>query len=298
VLSRLGYVSRETATNLRRNLTLTFAALVTVIVSLLLVGTSFLIQKAVDHALQRWSGGVEFIVFMNPDATTDQIAAVQRDLQGNPQVDKTTFFTKDQAYKEFLELFPHSPELTQSLTAADMPTSFRVVPKVADSAVIKALGGQYEKKPGVLQVEYSQDTVNEVRAISDFGRAVALGMAAVLLAGTVMLVWNTIRTAMFARRREIEVMKLVGATDWFIRIPFMVEGLITGLAGAVVACFGLIGVNWLWNNKVIPSLHDQALQALVVSSGQVRLTCVILLVLGAVLGSVGSGIAVTRFLDV
>jgi cell division transport system permease protein len=113
-----------------------------------------------------------------------------------------------------------------------------------------------------------------------------------------MLIWNTIRTAMFARRREIEVMKLVGATNWFIRIPFMVEGLIQGLLGAIVACGFVWTANSFWSSNVIGKISVVDLQQLQVSSGELRLTCLYLLLGGALVGAIGSGIAVTRFLDV
>jgi cell division transport system permease protein len=300
VLSRLGYILRETSANLRRNVTLTLASLITVFVSLTLVGLSFLIQKSVDHALARWNKGVEFIVFLNPDATADQIAAIGSDLKTNPQVKSITYFDKQQAYAEFKQLYPDqkSAELVGSLTVDQMPPSYRVVPQVADVQVIRAIGNQFEKKPGVFQVQFSPDAVKSIRSISQFSRVGALAMGFALLASATMLIWTTIRTAMFARRREIEVMKLVGATNWFIRVPFMLEGLLQGLFGAAIACVFVWLANWGWTNKVVSSLQDQQLSALRASTGEVRLTFVLLLGLGSVLGAVGSGIAVTRFLDV
>jgi cell division transport system permease protein len=111
------------------------------------------------------------------------------------------------------------------------------------------------------------------------------------------LIWNTIRTAMFARRREIEVMKLVGATNWFIRIPFMLEGLLQGLIGGVLSCLGLWGLNSAWSGAVA-DFNDTELAALVVTDGYMRFVMIILLGIGAIAGAVGSGIAASRFLDV
>jgi cell division transport system permease protein len=111
-----------------------------------------------------------------------------------------------------------------------------------------------------------------------------------------VLIWNTIRTAMFARRREIEVMKLVGATNWFIRIPFMLEGLLHGLAGGLLAVGGLYGVNYLWKERVIPKIPDLA--ALQVTSTQFNLVVVLVLVVGMLVGAIGSAVAASRFLDV
>jgi cell division transport system permease protein len=101
---------------------------------------------------------------------------------------------------------------------------------------------------------------------------------------------------MFARRREIEVMKLVGATNWFIRIPFMLEGLLHGLAGGLLAVAGLYGVNFLWTERVIPKIPDLA--ALQVSSSQFHVVVLLVLIVGALVGAVGSAVAASRFLDV
>jgi cell division transport system permease protein len=298
MFSRIGYVLRETWASLRRNLTLTLASLLTVIVSLMLVGVALLIQRSVDNSLRRWSDGVEFIVFMNPEATQEQIDSVGRDLRDNPQVESVRFFDKQQAYEEFKRLYPEQPELVDALSPEQMPTSYRVVPASAESDVIKAIGTQFEKKPGVFSVSYAADAVDWIRTVSSFLRWFSLVGAIVLLFAAVMLIWNTIRTAMFARRREVEVMKLVGATNWFIRVPFMLEGMIQGLVGALLACLGVVVANSMWESRVIDQATLAELQGLQVTPGQLQITCLFLLLVGAVVGAVGSGIAVTRFLDV
>jgi cell division transport system permease protein len=298
VLSRIAYAFRETASNLRRNFTLTAASLITVVVSLTLVGVSLVIRQAVDNALLRWKGGVEFIVFMKPDASQDQLDTVKGDLQDNPQVKAVRFVDKPEAYTEFLKLFPDSPELTGSLQVTDMPPSYRVVPRTDDSAVVGALGKQFEGKPGVYSVEYSKQALDWLRTISGFLGVGLIVAAIVLLVAAVLLIWNTIRTAIFARRREVEVMKLVGATNWFIRVPFMLEGLVQGLVGAVVACVGVWSLNEFWKSRVIDSLALEQLKALVVSTGELRFVFIVVLVVGAVAGAIGSAVAVTRYLQV
>ena len=108
---RPGYVARETGNNLIRNFTITLASILTVTVSLALVGASLMAQQGVERATQRWQGGIEFIVFLNPEASQDQINAVGDDLRKNPQIQNVTFVDKQQAYTEFTELFRHSPEI-------------------------------------------------------------------------------------------------------------------------------------------------------------------------------------------
>jgi|SRR5829696_2169457 len=300
MLSRVSYVGRETWASLRRNLTLTIAALLTIAVSLTLLGIWLLAQKAVANTTQRWKGGVELIVFMKADAAQEQIDAVRRDLSDNPQVqaDKLRFFDKQMAYEEFKRLYPDTPELVNTLTPDMMPTSYRVVPRTDDTTVIEGIGTQFQKKAGVSDVVYAKQAVEWIYTVSNFLRWVFVAVALALIVGSVILIWNTIRTAMFARRREIEVMKLVGATNWFIRIPFMVEGLIQGLLGAVLACAFVWGANSFWTSSVVEKIDVVDLQQLQVSSGDLRLTCIWLLIGGMAVGAVGSGIAVTRFLDV
>ncbi len=298
MLSRIAYALRETASNLRRNFTLTAASLLTVVVSLTLVGVSLLIRQAVDNALVRWKGGVEFIVFMKPESSPDQIDTVRRDLEENPQVKSVRFVDKPEAYEEFKQLFPDSRELTESLTVESMPPSYRVVPRTDDSTVVAALGTQFESKAGVFSVEYSKKTLDWLRTISGFLGYGLFVAASVLLVAAVLLIWNTIRTAIFARRREVEVMKLVGATNWFIRVPFMLEGLFQGLVGGIVACIGVWGLNAFWKQRVINDVQVQALKALVVSGGELRFVFVVVLIVGALAGAIGSAVAVTRYLQV
>jgi len=182
------------------------------------------------------------------------------------------------------------------LTVNDIPPNFKVVPKTDDSNIISAVGNQLLTKPGVIEVRFARDYVDRLQALSRMVGLVSIAMFVVLLFTAVVLIWNTIRTAMFARRREIEVMKLVGATNWFIRIPFMFEGLLHGLAGGLLAVAGLFGVNYLWKDRVIPKIPDLA--ALQVSSSQFNLVVILVLVVGMLVGAIGSAVAASRFLDV
>jgi cell division transport system permease protein len=300
MFSRVSYAGRETWANLRRNLTLTIAALLTIAVTLTLVGVWLLAQKAVANTTQRWKGDVELIVFMNPDAAQEQIDAVGRDLRDNSQVqaEKLRFFDKQMAYDEFRRLYPDTPELVNTLTPEMMPTSYRVVPRTDDSNVIDGIGAQFQKKAGVQDVVYAKQSVQWIYTVSNFLQWVFLAVALALLAGSLILIWNTIRTTMFARRREIEVMKLVGATNWFIRVPFMIEGLIQGLVGALLACGFVWGANTFWTSSVVEKISVVDLQQLQVTSGELRWTCLTLVLLGMGVGALGSGIAVTKFLDV
>lgn len=295
---KVDYVAREVGSNLRRNITLTLASILTVFVSLSLVGVAFLTRQGVQNATQRWQGGVEFIVFLQPTATEDQIASVQQTLDESPQVATVDFIDQDEAYDEFTDLFADSPEMVQSVTPEILPPSFRVEPKDKNVDVIRALGSTFETMSGVKQVVFAAEAI---RTLQDFSRLLSLGLfsgALVLLGAAVLLILNAIRMAMFARRREIEVMKLVGATNWFIRVPFMVEGLVQGLVGALFAIPAVVLIINFIESKLTNTETINLFQGFAVHSSEQVGVSILLLAVGCAVGVIGSFVAVTRFLDV
>jgi cell division transport system permease protein len=147
-------------------------------------------------------------------------------------------------------------------------------------------------------VSLAEDEFDVISTLSGFVRTVTIAMSLVLLAVAVILIWNTIRTAIFARRREIEVMKLVGATDWFIRVPFILEGLIQGLVGAIISCVGLWTLNSAWTSGVAGFKAGTGVSSLVVPDSYLNGVMIALLIIGATAGGVGSGVASSKFLDV
>jgi cell division transport system permease protein len=301
MLSRIAYAFRETWASFRRNLTLTAAAVLTSAVSLLLVGTTFLIQRGFDNLLVRWKGDVQMIVFMSSDASPENIAFVESTIKAQPNVidvEAVRYLDKAASYAEAQQLFAGDPTMLSLLTPETIPTQFKVVPLTDDAALLRSLGDQYRTLPKVEGISLAEDEFEVISTLSGFVRTVTIVMSLVLLAVAVTLIWNTIRTAMFARRREIEVMKLVGATNWFIRIPFMLEGLLHGLIGGVMSCAGLWGLNRAWESGVAGFKPGTGVSSLVVPSGYVSGVMVLLLLIGALAGAIGSGIAASRFLDV
>ena len=295
---RAEYFVRETASNLGRNITITIASIMTVAVSLALVGASLMLRTGVDSATRRWQGGIEFVIFMRDDVTQPQIDALQADLDQSPEVASSRFVDRREAYEEFKRLFSDSPELVDSLGPDSLPPSFRVEPVNKDVEAVVSLGTEYGQRPGVEKVVFASKTINLIQQLSSRLTVGIFVVATFLLGAAGLIILNTIRMAMFARRREIEVMKLVGATNWFIRVPFMLEGLVQGLIGAVVAIIGLAVFKpffqkWLPDPDVIPLVAGFR-----VSSGEMFVIFGTLGVVGIVIGAIGAGIAVTRFLDV
>jgi cell division transport system permease protein len=297
VALKLDYVVRETGGNLARNITITLASVLTVAVSLALVGAGMMLRYGVSNATERWEGGIEFVVFMSPEATGEQIDAMQVDLDENPSVDGFEYFDQNQAFDEFKKLFADSPELIETVQPEILPSSYRVVPVEKDAAAIEDLANQFETKAGVHEVVLATETIKVIQQFSRRLSFIVVFVAGALLIAAALLIFNTIRMAMFARRREIEVMKLVGATNWFIRVPFMLEGLIQGIAGALIGVVGLILYKPFFERMLDPE-QIPLVNGFVVTDSQALLIYVGLVLIGCLVGAVGAGIAVTRFLDV
>lgn len=298
---KIDYALRETGRNLRRNLTLTLASVLTVAVSLSLLGVALLLQRGVENATDRWEDGVEFIIFLQPEISDTQLARIEGLLvQDQPTfVDRFRFVNQQEAYEEFTnDFFPDADEITDLVTPDILPPSFRVVPTELDAEQVEVLASSFEDEPGVRKVIRATDEIRKIERATDVVRWIVLGAGIILLGTGLLLILNTIRMAMFARRREIEVMKLVGATNWFILVPFMIEGTIQGIVGAALGAASVYGANqaferWLASDDVL-----NILQSFAVQSGEVWGISVLLLVIGAAVGAVGSAIAAYRFLDV
>ncbi len=298
MIYRFWYFFRETGVSLWRNLSLTLAAILTVGISLSLVGTSLLVREGAERATAQFQEGVECIVFMNADATLEQDAAIRDVLDTSPAISGFAYVDKLAAYEEFRGLFSDKPELLDSVTPDVMPPSYRIVPADPDSANVAELARQFSAQPGVREVATATDAIRQIEDFSTRVSQVLLVAAVVLVAVSALLILNTVFTAIGARRGEIEVMKLVGATNWFVRIPFMLEGTIHGLIGAALAIPALFVVedqvlSYFQESDVVPLFRGFA-----VPDGYVWDTSIWLLLLGGAVGMFGSAVAVTRYLDV
>jgi len=298
VALKLDYVFRETGVNLKRNFTLTLASVLAVAVSLVLVGASLLIRQGVENATVKWKGNVDLIVYMKSEVTPAQLQAMERALRSDADVKTIRYLDKTAAYKEFKQLFKDQPEMIDAMTPNDIPTSFKVVPRHSDYQSVSTLKLRYDTKPGVFQVVAATDAIKSMQQISGVLSSFIIVGAIVLLGAAILLILNTIRMAMFARRREIEVMKLVGATNWFIRVPFMLEGLVQGVVGAGIAVGGVFGLNYVFRQRLASRHGVELLQSFVVANHDVIVASSIIATVGILVGVLGSALAVTRFLDV
>src|SRR5687767_9501327 len=275
----IDYALRETFSNLRRNVLMTSAAVLTVAVSLSLVGGALLLKQGVANATIQWRGGVELSIFMQPDAPPGHSEAIESELSKMPEVKGFTYVDQNAAYREFSQMFANSPDMVESVTPKDLPPSYRVVPKKAE--FVEIIGERFKQREGVRDVVYAKDTVETLLKVTRILQILVVGVALVLLLSAALLILNTIRMAIFARRREVAVMKLVGATNWFIRVPFMLEGMVQGLAGAFAAFaalwFGRVFIEGLVNENTL-------LGQFVVSNSDVFGTGMFILILGGLVG--------------
>jgi len=298
VALNVNYVIRETGSNLVRNVGLTVASILTVVVSLVLVGTSFLIRQGVENATVKWEGGIELIIFMEPKIRPEQLQAIEASLEAdNSGVKDFEYVDQDRAYMEFKQLFKDAPEMVESVTPSILPPSFKVVPNDPDAGSVTALREQYRNDAGVKDVVSADDTIRTMKGMTGFISALVFFAAAVLAMTSAVLIFNTIRMAMFARRREIEVMKLVGATNWFIRVPFMIEGFIQGLVGSLLAVASLQVLNRIFTER-LNQRGIELLSSFAVANGDVTTISIALLIGGTVIGMVFSAVAASLYLDV
>ncbi|MBN4047623.1 hypothetical protein JYT71_01295 [Acidimicrobiaceae bacterium AH-315-P05] len=295
MIARSGYFLRETAINIRRNITLTLAAVLIVAFTVLMVGGALLVRDAVTNATARFDEGVEFVVFLDPDISGAQTDSIGAELNAHPDVLHITFFDKDKAFEEFVSFFP---DFADTVDRDRLPASFRVVPREASAEVIQSLTGQFQIRAGVLEVVSAQESIKRMRDFSASVNSLLLWLALGMSLAAVLLIYNSIRVAMFARRREIEVMKLVGASNSFIRMPFILEGITHGVLGGGVGIVAL-AVLRPRTQALFERLEGEAFFGdLSVTNAQFQSSVLVVAVVALALGALGSGFAAGRFLDV
>ncbi len=231
-------------------------------------------------------------VFYEQDATETQINAVRvrLDPASDPRIKSITFVSADEALERMQKKFP---ELTADLPSNPLPPSHEIVPVRAED--VDAIAASLKPTPaGVDKVKYGKQTADRILRVARVIEIVFLAAVLVLLVASTLLIANTIRLSIFSRRREIEVMKLVGATNWFVRGPFMLEGLICGLVGSLAAVLLLL----LGRELALPAILGRIESSSDVEALSFLVNALILLLVGLAVGAVGSGLTLRRFLQV
>jgi cell division transport system permease protein len=316
------YVARETASNLWRNRLMTIAAVLTVAVSLSLAGAALLLRQGVAHATTKWQHGVQVLVFLDPAISSSQkpttgaagtgvsssqkpttatggtgglapaVASIDQQLTALPYVKSCLYRSQQYDFNEARALLP--PDESQALTVATMPSSLRCVLDNPNEA--QAIYQQFRGRPGVQAVSYLSQAVKNMEQVVHILQWVFIAVALILLLSASVLILNTIRLAIFARRREVAVMKVVGATNWFIRVPFMCEGLVQGVLGALVAAGMVVLLHFVLDHFAAGS-PNSVLYQMRMPGSQVVVTNVVVVLVGLLVGTLGSAFAVRRFLD-
>ncbi len=291
---RLGFFLKEATRAMRRSAAPSFAALATVAVTLVVVGVFIPIVQATQGAANSVRSRVLVNVYMQTDATPAQEARVKRELQALPHVKKVVFESKAQAYKQY---YKTDPAAFQLLSSNPLPDTFHVYPTNASYALAirgALTPGGKPLDPAIASVSNHRSETKELLEVTNLVTITAALLSVLLTLASVLLIANTIRLSLYARRREVEVMKLVGATDWFIRWPFVIEGTVVGAAGALVA----IGVLGLTKIALLDPLANS--WTLIAAPRTIPFVALIAVLVGAgmVVSALGSGISLRRYLRV
>jgi cell division transport system permease protein len=299
---RFQYVFSEITNGLRRNLTMTIAVVITVAISIALFGTGLLIRAQSETTKGYWYDKVEISVFMcnayatgagcaGGEVTDAQRQVISDTLESHPEVDEVFYETQEQAYEHFQSQFQDS--IADSITPDQLPESFRVAlnnPEEYDG-VVSAVAGL----PGVQDVVDQRELLGGLfRALNGF-QAGAIIVAGLQVVAATLLIANTIRLAAFSRRRETGIMRLVGASNFYIQLPFILEAAIAGLIGSIVGCLAVFGLEeFIVQRLVAPNFTFTAW----VDSGDVWAIVPLLLATGVAISAVASFITLRRYLRV
>jgi cell division transport system permease protein len=235
---RVKYVLSEVATGLWRNVTMTIAMMITMAVSLTMLGASLLLYLHVNKMKDYYFARVEVSIFLKNEVTDDQRNSLRDDLKSDPLVKDVTYVSKTEAYEQFKIQFKDAPDLVSATKPDSLPESFRV--KLKNSRQFQEIADKYKTRDGVSEVVDQQRLLGKLFAVLGSLQRMALIVALVQGLAALLLVANTIQVAAYSKRREVAVMKLVGAANWYIQLPFVLEAVFAGLIGAIVAFLILV----------------------------------------------------------
>jgi cell division transport system permease protein len=290
---------KEAFRSISRNAIPSFAAMASVLVTVLVLGVFIPVVQATTGAANEVRGRVLVDVYLKKDATRQDVTRVQALLGRTDHVGKVQYVSKAQAYAQEKK---RNPEAYELLGTNPLPDTFRVTPDKPDNvlalrnvlAPTAAAGGRVPIDGAIDQVKNRKDETTKILTATRVVKLAMGGLAALLIIASILLISNTIRLSLFSRRREVEVMKLVGATDSFIRWPFVIEGIVLGALGGIVAVL-MLGIG-----KVAfldPLASDFALIAAPQTIG-FALLAVVLLVASVGVSAVGSSLSLRKFLRV
>jgi cell division transport system permease protein len=300
----VGYFLRESVQNFRRNWVMSLGAVITIYLSLLLVGVFLATGFVVNSVVKSVEDKVTIQVFLKDGAATSDVNALQQKVLSDPLVKNVNYTNKEQALEKFKKDMAQSPEIIQQLEGNPLPASLDV--ELKDPRTVEKVVANIKAEPLFLKVadrpdnpdeslRYGKTIVKKLFAFTRIIRIIEIAFISMLAVVSLIFINNTIRLAIFARRKEISIMRLVGASNWFIRTPFLLEGVFQALIGATLAILSVTGLQAM----ILPRLGE-ALPFLAVnmSGGAAMQISVALIVAGVFIGLVGSGFALRRYLKV
>lgn len=300
---RAQFVLSEIGIGLRRNLTMTVAVVVTVAISLALFGSALMIREQVSTMKDFWYDKVEVSVFLcgtsstaatcnGAPVTDSERTALQADLTAMPQVEQVYYESQAQAYEQFRQNFKDSPDLVDNVSADALPESLRV--KLRDPTQFAVIASAFRDRPGVEEVQDQKQLLDPFFRVLNKIQRIALVIAGVQILAAILLISNTIRLSAFGRRRETGIMRLVGASNLYIRLPFLLEGVLAGLLGGAFACGGVAAIQQFLVEGQLRPVSPVAL----IGWGDVLAIVPILVLTGALVAGLSSFVTLRRHLRV
>ena len=291
-MPRFEYLFRETTSGLRRNGLVAFAAISTTFIALFLFGLSLLISRQVSLMIEATTGNVEVAVYLTDPVNPSTVSSLTKTLTDLPVVANVDYEDKQEACDRFRTLFAEQEALVNNVDCDALPASLRV--KMEDPEQYSQVAAVLKGQPGIDQIVDQSAFLDRLFAVTRVFRVGVLLVAFVMLLSASILIANTVRMGLFARRKEIGIMKLVGATNWRIRAPFLIEGLFESLIGAGAAVLFLFGLKVAFINPLYGTIQFVPW----VTNGDVIAVIPWLLIAGAVVAVVASMAGMRRFLDV
>lgn len=291
-MPRFEYLFRETTSGLRRNGLVAFAAISTTFIALLLFGLALLISRQVGLMIEATTGNVEVAVYLTDPVNPQTVDSLTTTLTKLPVVADVTFESKADACARFKRLFANQAALVNNVDCDALPASLRV--KLDDPSQYAQVAAVLRGQPGIDRIVDQSAFLDRLFSVTRVFRVGVLLVSFVMLISAAILIANTVRMGLFARRKEIGIMKLVGATNWRIRMPFIVEALFEGLLGSLGAILAL----FILKVAFIDPLRGQIGFMPLIQNTDVVTTIPYLIGAGALVAVVASLLAMRRFLDV
>lgn len=293
-ISLIGYFIKKALENFRINPFLSLVTLSTIAISMLILGLFALIYFNVQQFLQQWGDELQVTAYLEEKLSPEQTEELRSKVADWPAVEKITYVSKERALARFRSQLREYAGILEGLRANPLPASLEIQlrPQVSRGESIEELSSRLERQPGVAEVQYGKRWMAKLRIFLDVLKLVGITVGGLLLLATIFVVANTIKLTFYSRKEELEIMRLVGATDFFIKAPFLIEGLLHGLCGALLATGCLLLLVFL----LFSQLHLPLRLAVVPGSQPTVQLIAGFLGLGLVLGGLGSALSLRRFL--